>query len=261
MTLPTTFANKDNWSDLLSAHINNHSFANPGAAPNESYRGIGIVPTASLHVFHATDSILAKFESGGTVAGINFKNSTNEWNLLVSGGQIRFSDVTGGSINSFVLEAGAPADTIRIKGDGKIGIGIATPSRVFHVQTADQVVTRLESTDQLSRLEILSTGRNWGIETNGTTNLFSIIDITGGTTPFSIDEATLSSTLRLKSGGNLLYKEITAAPSNPTADTELSFYMKNDKIVFQFNDAGTQRYYTLDLQAETGAWSHSTTAP
>lgn len=62
-------------------------------------------------------------------------------------------------------------------------------------------------------------------------------------------------------GVSTTWKEQSATPANPTADTEFRMYMRADKIIFQFNDGGTVRYKSLDLTGTGVTWVHSTTAP
>jgi hypothetical protein len=42
---------------------------------------------------------------------------------------------------------------------------------------------------------------------------------------------------------------------------ELNIYVKGDKLIFQFNNAGTVRYKYLDLTGTGVTWVHTTTAP
>jgi hypothetical protein len=51
-------------------------------------------------------------------------------------------------------------------------------------------------------------------------------------------------------------------PANPASSAEVNVYVKGNKIVFQYNDAGTVRYVTYDLtQSATALWATSTSAP
>lgn len=55
--------------------------------------------------------------------------------------------------------------------------------------------------------------------------------------------------------------ELSTTPSNPTSGTQVRLYMKGDKIIIQYNDAGTVRYKYLDLTGTGVTWVHTTTAP
>jgi hypothetical protein len=61
--------------------------------------------------------------------------------------------------------------------------------------------------------------------------------------------------------GAITIEESTATPSNPTSGSQLRSYMKADKFVIQYNDAGTVRYKYLDLTGTGITWVHTTTAP
>lgn len=61
--------------------------------------------------------------------------------------------------------------------------------------------------------------------------------------------------------GVLLLEEKDTTPANPTASTECKVYVKANKLVIQFNDAGTVRYNYLDMTSTLGLWTYTTTAP
>lgn len=55
--------------------------------------------------------------------------------------------------------------------------------------------------------------------------------------------------------------ESTATPATPTVSAAVRFYMKADKFVLQYDDAGTARYKYLDLTGTGVTWVHTTSAP
>jgi hypothetical protein len=55
--------------------------------------------------------------------------------------------------------------------------------------------------------------------------------------------------------------EDTVTPGSPTASAECRVYMKADKLIIQYNDAGTVRYKYLDLTGTGVTWVATTTAP
>jgi hypothetical protein len=61
-------------------------------------------------------------------------------------------------------------------------------------------------------------------------------------------------------GSNMLVEQ-SSTPANPTSGSQTNMYMKADKLVFQYNHAGTIRYYYLDLTSGAGTWTHTTSAP
>lgn len=51
-------------------------------------------------------------------------------------------------------------------------------------------------------------------------------------------------------------------PAQPVLNSgEAKIYVRNNRLVIQFNDAGTIRYKSLLLTGTETTWSHSTTAP
>lgn len=59
----------------------------------------------------------------------------------------------------------------------------------------------------------------------------------------------------------LRLSELSATPTTPSADTGMTLYHKDNKLVLQFNDGGTTRYKYLDMTGAGVTWVHSTTAP
>jgi len=63
------------------------------------------------------------------------------------------------------------------------------------------------------------------------------------------------------SSGTVTMDEDTVAPGAPTASNQCRIYMKADKLVIQYNQAGTVRYKYLTLSGTGVTWVHTTTAP
>lgn len=55
--------------------------------------------------------------------------------------------------------------------------------------------------------------------------------------------------------------EISATPQDPEESAQGKIYIKGDKFIIQFNDAGTIRYKYLDLTGTGVTWVHTTSAP
>lgn len=62
-------------------------------------------------------------------------------------------------------------------------------------------------------------------------------------------------------GAALQLKPKTATPADPSSSSEINMYVKGNKFVIQYNDAGTVRYKYLDLTSTTVTWTATTTAP
>ena len=60
--------------------------------------------------------------------------------------------------------------------------------------------------------------------------------------------------------GSIHLTEVTTAPTTPAASAGVVMYMKADKLVFKFDDAGTVRYLSIPLSGTGTAWTHDTTA-
>lgn len=52
-----------------------------------------------------------------------------------------------------------------------------------------------------------------------------------------------------------------ATPSGLVADTDANVYVRNNKLIVQYNDGGTTRYKYLPLSGTSVTWVHTTTAP
>ena len=57
------------------------------------------------------------------------------------------------------------------------------------------------------------------------------------------------------------FSELSTTPTAPANGAECNVYMKNDKIVLSYNDAGTVRYKYLDLSGTGVTWVATTSAP
>ena len=66
---------------------------------------------------------------------------------------------------------------------------------------------------------------------------------------------------RWTADGAFQIREISATPSAPPTSTACNVYMRGDQFVIQFDNAGTTRYYYLNLAGGVATWTHSTTPP
>lgn len=81
------------------------------------------------------------------------------------------------------------------------------------------------------------------------------------TTPYDLaDDISFTYGFRLLT--HLTWNERTTTPSNPKAGQEVRMYMKADKLVVQYYDGTTTKYFYLDLTATTNQqWIYTTTPP
>jgi hypothetical protein len=66
---------------------------------------------------------------------------------------------------------------------------------------------------------------------------------------------------KLHVDGAITLEDDTATPAVPDSAAECRLYMKDDKLIIQYNDGGTARYKYLDLTGTGVTWTHTTSAP
>lgn len=66
---------------------------------------------------------------------------------------------------------------------------------------------------------------------------------------------------KLHIDGAITLEDDTATPAVPDSAAECRLYMKDDKLIIQYNDGGTARYKYLDLTGTGVTWTHTTSAP
>ncbi|HEY4425785.1 MAG TPA: tail fiber domain-containing protein [Pyrinomonadaceae bacterium] len=134
--------------------------------------------------------------------------ATNNWqiraNSSASGGGsfLAFVDqgATGNSESGtivFEVDAGAPANSLRVSSTGNIGVGTATPVLDIHANTTDTPAIRLEQNNSGG-----FTAQTWDIAGNEAN--FFVRDVTGGSTlPFRIRPGAATSSLDIAASGNV----------------------------------------------------------
>ena len=86
-------------------------------------------PSDTLHVYHATDNYVARFESGDAGGGISLKDNTHTSTILSSNGAFSIdvdngSDVSGETI-AFKMSG---SEKVRIDSSGRMGLGTNSPT-------------------------------------------------------------------------------------------------------------------------------------
>lgn len=145
-----------------------------------------------------------QFDDTSTSAGF----ATNNWqiraNAQASGGGsfLAFVDqgATGNSETGtlvFQVDAGAPANSLRVSSGGNVGIGTATPVLDVHANTTDTPAIRLEQNNSGG-----FTAQTWDIGANEAN--FFVRDVTSGSRlPFRIRPGAPTSSIDISATGNV----------------------------------------------------------
>jgi hypothetical protein len=169
---------------------------------------------------------------------------TNAWRITINdstnGGASYFAvdDVDDGT-RPFVVEAGAPSNSLYVEDYGRVGLGTSTPVVEMHIKDSDTPTVRLEQD---------STG-GWTAQTfdvAANESNFFIRDATNGSKlPFRIQPSTPSSTLCLKSDGKVgigTWSPSASIELETTGEPALFIADRTDGATVQFS-AGTSATY------------------
>ena len=211
------------------------------------------------------------FEDTSTAASY----PTNDWaievNSQLNGGGSYFA-VRDRNTDRLVMQvdAGAPANALRVDSDGDLGVRTATPVLDVHAKASDSPGLRLEQDSTAGW-----TPQTWDVAGNEAN--FFVRDVTGGSRlPFrirpgapsnsvyiaasgnvGINTSSPSETLHV-SGGTLLDGTLSftagAAPPTPASCSMTVFYQTGDHLRFKFDD-GSQPFRVVagNLTAGGGA--------
>ena len=145
-----------------------------------------------------------QFDDTSTSAGF----ATNNWqiraNNSASGGAsfLAFVDqgATGNSETGtivFEVDAGAPANSLKVSSTGNVGVGTATPVLDVHVNTTDTPAIRLEQNNSGG-----FTAQTWDVAGNEAN--FFVRDVTSGSRlPFRIRPGAPTSSIDISASGNV----------------------------------------------------------
>ena len=117
--------------------------------------GVGTVsPTDPLHVYHASDNFVGRFESGDAGGGIVLKDPTHSTTLITNDGDFTVnvdngSDITGETIK---LEMSG-SEKVRINSAGAIGIGTATIATNKKLDICDGIISMQAGHTHDTRIE------------------------------------------------------------------------------------------------------------
>lgn len=160
--------------------------------------------------------------------------------------------------NSPVQWFGTHARLVNQSGNLLIGTGsTGSDSTVRYLRVNDATSSGVILEGALTRWAIFSSS-------SGTLG-FKDETVTGDPTRLSIAVTsglvTLHQTAGTDGSGTLAYQEKDTTPASPSDGVAIQQYMKDNKVVYQFNEGGTVRYKYLDMTGTGVTWVHSTTPP
>jgi hypothetical protein len=157
---------------------------------------------------------------------------TRDWRVVINdsnnGGASYFAiEDSDEGRQPFRIEAGAPASSLYVEDYGRIGLGTSTPVVELHIKDSDTPTVRLEQDSSGGW-----TAQTWDLA--GNESNFFIRDATNGSKlPFRIQPNTPSSTLSLKSDGN-----VGIGTWSPAAPFEVETTGENSTVLLDRTDGG-----------------------
>ncbi len=157
------------------------------------------------------DNLRIAFRDTSYIAGY----PTNDWQLVANestnGGLSMFGieDIDGGR-RPFLIEAGAPANSLYVDDGGRLGLGTAAPVYDIHAVSGDTPTLRLQQDSSYGW-----TPQTWDVSGNETN--FFVRDVSHSSNlPFRIRAAAPTNSLYIESTGNL-----GVGTQNPAASLEI----------------------------------------
>lgn len=137
--------------------------------------------------------------------------------------------------------------------------GTITEATCFEAQIRFDDASATCAITEAQAIKIINPRNNTANATIGTNHGILIEDMTG--TGITTAYAIKTEGGRVEFDGDVTLEEQSATPSDPADGAEVRVYMKADKFILQYNQAGTVRYKYLDLTGTGVTWVHTTTAP
>jgi len=191
-----------------------------------------------------------QFDDTSTSAGF----ATNNWqiraNNSASGGAsfLAFVDqgATGNSETGtivFEVDAGAPANSLKVSSTGNVGVGTATPVLDVHVNTTDTPAIRLEQNNSGG-----FTAQTWDVAGNEAN--FFVRDVTSGSRlPFRIRPGAPTSSIDISATGNVGIgtaspsKKLHIADANAQVFVDRAANTAANYALIDFATAGSPKFF------------------
>ncbi|MCU1263684.1 MAG: hypothetical protein JWM21_2 [Acidobacteria bacterium] len=145
-----------------------------------------------------------QFDDTSTSAGFPTNNWQIRANSSASGGASFLSFVDQGATGNsetgtivFEVDAGAPANSVKVDNTGRVGLGTGTPVLNLHINDSDTPATRLEQNNSGG-----FTAQTWDVAGNEAN--FFVRDVTGGSRlPFRIRPGAPTSSIDISADGRV----------------------------------------------------------
>ena len=133
----------------------------------------------------------------------------------------------------FEVDAGAPANSLKVSSAGKVGIRTATPGLDIHVNTSDTPAMRMEQNNSGG-----FTAQTWDI--GGNEANFFVRDVTGGSRlPFRIRPGAPTSSIDISASGN-----VGIGTASPDRELDIVAWKLRARLFTQSERSGTVRSWT-----------------
>lgn len=247
------------------AYVSHNGFADATMGIGRAQPGTGYrlyLQSGALDLTQGALKLVATQSQTGDMLAADSQNGVDAFRLKSDGSvQITATSTTALQVRNngetpIVLIDTSGAGASRFTGTMQVGTGAAPTATLDVVGQGSSDVDFKVRTASWGSFKILASGSNPGLVGLGTANA----------TPLAIKTNDIER-WRFITAGHAITSELAADPtaadltSGANAKDRLAFYMKNDKLVFAYNNAGTVTYLTIPLDAATTSWTQSTVAP
>lgn len=203
---------------------------------------------------------VTQFNSGLFHANADYYEGLYFTTMKVVGIYGAIADFTGTSIRTQNFEESQPGVLVTTAA-GLVGIGESDPDEFLHIYdnpspAAAATMIKMENNGSVQQSFIDNNASVEWVVQNANNGLFSITKAGTGVREFQVDG---SGNVEIQ-GAHVL-NELASTPPAPDVSAQCNVYMKSDKFVIMYDDAGTTKYWYLDLTSTSGTWTYTTTAP